>query len=356
MTAIIRHIANLGLLLSFVTLAVTGVMSFVLPFSITTARVHIVFGGLTGVLVLLHLATRLRYFTRIAKQSVTLKAKTKPQVPRWLVASIVVVWAGLLWVSFNGRQPATGLIALGFEARHKAEIFRAAPQTVYEQVADTNRIVSLSPQTGELVVDVQIEYRQPMDQQPAAAVWAETSRGRMIQTLFVDSALAYADEPVWHGRATPRHHILPIWRHGYTAINGIDPAGEADALTAATPMHSFSIENSLATEEGYFVICLEINAPADANAHYTDEHLGQPSVLYQTDRINLDDEQAYYLMYRTAHGGNALDSGERSYNFDGFTTGDDLIEKVLVHVVRPARDRAQGQEEGGAQEGGSGGD
>ncbi|MEM9346251.1 MAG: hypothetical protein AAGB26_06515 [Planctomycetota bacterium] len=44
MTQLIRHLANLGLLFAFATLAVTGVMSFVLPFSITTARVHIVFG------------------------------------------------------------------------------------------------------------------------------------------------------------------------------------------------------------------------------------------------------------------------------------------------------------------------
>ena len=60
MTQLIRHIANLGLLLSFTTLAVTGVMSFVLPFSITTTRVHIVFGLATLVLVGMHLAGRLR--------------------------------------------------------------------------------------------------------------------------------------------------------------------------------------------------------------------------------------------------------------------------------------------------------
>ena len=37
-----------------------------------------------------------------------------------LVASIVVVWAGLLAASFYGTRPATDLVALGHEARHAA--------------------------------------------------------------------------------------------------------------------------------------------------------------------------------------------------------------------------------------------
>nr|MBX2851360.1 hypothetical protein [Phycisphaeraceae bacterium] len=143
MKQLIRHIANLGLLLAFTTLAVTGVISFVLPFSITTARVHIVFGLLTLILVGLHLATRLDYFVRIARQSVDLKAAKKPQVPRWLVGSVVLAWAGLLAVSFYGARPAADLIAVGYEARHAAEIFRATPQTAYEKLGPDLRVATL---------------------------------------------------------------------------------------------------------------------------------------------------------------------------------------------------------------------
>ena len=39
-----RHIVNVGLLVIFLALGATGVMSFVRPFSITTAQVHIVAG------------------------------------------------------------------------------------------------------------------------------------------------------------------------------------------------------------------------------------------------------------------------------------------------------------------------
>jgi hypothetical protein len=336
MKQLIRHIANLGLLLAFTTLAVTGVMSFVLPFSIATARVHIVFGLVTLILVGMHLATRVDYFTRIAKQSVAIKTQKKRQVPRAVVGGIVAVWAGLLAVSFYGTRPATDLIATGYEARHAAEIFRASPQTAYEQVGDTIRLATLSSETGEVVIEVEVEYADPLTEQPAAAIWAQTTGvpGRMIQTLYVDRELAYSANPVWNGQAAPRHHILPIWRHQYRDINGVDPTGDIDAVTSATPDHSFSVEESLRAEDSEIVICLEFNLANDPNDAYPDAHLGQPSMLY-TALIDLSSEQSYYLMTRTAHGGGAEGDGQPRYDFEDITTAGGLIEKVLVRIERP---------------------
>lgn len=338
----IRHIANLGLLLSFATLAVTGVMSFVLPFSITTARVHLVFGLVTLVLVGMHLATRVSYFTRIARQSVDFKNKKKPQVPRWLVGAIVVVWCGLLAVAFYDVQPATGLVSVGYEARHKAEIFRAAPQTVYEQIGPTNRIASVSKDDpNQLVIYVEVEYRKGLARQPAAAVWAQTTGqpARMIETLFVDQAVAFSDKPMWNGKRTPRHHILPIWRFLYTDVNGKAPTGELDAVTSATPTHSFSVEDVLSSDQDEIVICLEFNAYGDTNEAYPDKHLGQPSVLY-TANVRIDDEQRYYFMNPLGFASDPTKNGEVRYFFQehGLTTAMGLVEKVIVRVERPGRE------------------
>ncbi|MEM6259620.1 MAG: DUF4405 domain-containing protein [Planctomycetota bacterium] len=337
MTQLIRHLANLGLLFAFTTLAVTGVMSFVLPFSMTTARVHIVFGLVTLILVGLHLSTRVGYFTRIIKQSADFKAKKRPQVPRWLLASVVIGWAGLLAVSFYGARPASDLIAVGYEARHAAEIFRASPETAYQQLGQTVRLATLSAEDGGVVIGVEVEYREDVDPQPAAAIWAQTTGvpGRMIETLYVDKAVAYSADPTWAGKTAPRHHILPVWRHQYRDINGVDPTGDIDAVTSATPEHSFSIEQSLQADEGEIVICLEFNAPGDTNDAYPDPHLGQPSVLY-TALIDLASDQDYYLMVLTAHGGGAESDGQPRYGFEELTTAKHLIEKVLVHVKRPA--------------------
>lgn len=315
-------------------------MSFVLPFSITTARVHIVFGVVTVVLVGMHLATRLDYFTRIARQSVAFKDKKNPQVPRGLVAAIVVVWAGLLAASIYNRQPVTGLIDVGYESRHKAEIFRADPKTVYEKVGPTNRVASVDSDPGALLISIEIEYAQPLDKQPAAAVWAQSggNDSKMIQTLFVDDAVAYSQNPKWNGKATPRHHILPIWRFRYSDVNGIDPTGETDALTQATPSHSFSIEQSIQGQDSAFIVCLEINAHGDTNDAYPDEHLGQPSVWY-TARVDPADNQRYYLMTLTAHGGGAEQGGLENYALDELTTAKAIVEKAIVEVRWPEPER-----------------
>lgn len=337
MKQLIRHIANLGLLLAFTTLAVTGVMSFVLPFSITTARVHIVFGLVTLILVGMHLATRLDYFARIARQSVELKAKKKRQVPRGLVVAILFVWGGLLAVSFYGTRPASDLIGAGYEARNAAEIFRASPRTAYEQVGPELSVAMLADDADKVLIKVEVEYRENFAKQPAAAIWAQTigQPPRMIQTLYVDRALAYSATPNWNGKATPRHHILPIWRHQYRDVNGVDPTGDTDAVTSATPNHSFSVEQTLRSDDAEFHLRLELNAHGDVNDAYPDPHLGQPSILYEA-WIDLTSDQAYYLMTRTAHGGGGAEvDGQANYNFDEITTAQDLIEKVVVKVTRP---------------------
>ncbi|MGB0767022.1 MAG: DUF4405 domain-containing protein [Phycisphaeraceae bacterium] len=336
MTQLIRHIANLGLLFAFATLAATGVMSFVLPFSIVTARVHIVFGLVTLVLVGMHLATRVGYFTRIAKQSFDLQTKKRPQVPRWLVAGVVIGWAGLLGVSFYGTRPASDLIAVGYEARHAAEIFRATPQTAHEKLGPKLRVATLGKTDDRVLIEVAVTYRDDLAEQPAAAIWAQSTGNdpKMIQTLFVDRDIAYSDTPAWNGKPTPRHHILPIWRHRYRDINGVDPTGDTSAMTSATPKHSFSIEQTLESDAEDFVLRFEFNAHGDANDAYPDPHLGQPSVLYEA-LIDLDSDQTHYLMTRTSHGGGAEGDGRPRYGFDGFTTATDLIELVLVRVDRP---------------------
>jgi len=327
----LRHIANLGLLFSFVTLAVTGVMSFVLPFSITTARAHIVFGLVTIILVGLHLATRLRYFTRIAKQSVQIKDKSKPQVPRWLVAGIVVVWAGLVAAAFYGTQPTTGLVDLGYEARRTAEILRTSPRIAYEHFEDQTRVVQLKPKEKAVLVEVQIDYNDQLTQRPAAAVWAQTTRGAMIQTLFLDEQLAYSETPNFGGKPARRVDILPVWRHCYTMVNGIDPNGEIDALTGATPKHNFSLSETLKSEADKVQIFLELNLPGDTDERWTDPQMGQPSVLYAA-LIDLTTDQRYYLMQPVGHGGGAADNGGMGYDLNELSSARHLVDKVLVEI------------------------
>lgn len=144
--------------------------------------------------------------------------------------------------------------------------------------------------------------------------------------------MAYSDQPVWSGKSTPRHHILPLWRHRYTLVSGIAPGGKVDAITSATPTHSFTLDDYLALGEGNaFVLCVEVNAPADPNEAYSDPHLGQPSLLY-TAYVEMDTSNPYALLELTGHGGGAEQSGAIQYDLGGFTTARELIDLLLVKV------------------------
>ncbi len=327
----LRHSVNIGLLFSFLTLAVTGIMSFVLPFAITTTRVHIVFGFATILLVGLHLATRLRYFSRIARESVQRSSRAKPQVPRWLLTAIAIGWTGLLYTSFYGTPPAANLVATGYEARNKAEILRTNGRTAFEHIGDETRVVQLKPNDKAVLVEVEIEYAKQLEQRPAVALWAETTRGAMIETLYIDERLAYADDLDWGGGPTSRNKILPIWRHRWTLLSGVAPGGEVDALTGATPKHSFSLSEHLETDADQVVVYLEINLPNDTDENWTDRQIGQPSVVYAAF-VDLTSNEKYHLMQLVGHGGGAESSGEIAYDVEALSSARSIVEMVLVRV------------------------
>lgn len=330
-----RHLVNFGLLFSFLTLAVTGVMAFVLPFSLATTRIHIVFGAATLVLVGLHLVERTDYFSR------KLFGKRKGRTPVW-VAAIAAVWAWLLASSLFGWWPAPALVEQGYEARHRAEIVRSSPMAGFLEKEGAHFAAREPGEEADAGVGLLLRWREGLERAPALAVWAETTTGTMIETIYLDESLAFSERPEWRGEATPRHHILPIWRHRYTMVSGIDPTGEVDAFTAATPTHSFSLEDYLQLgEEKEFVLCVELNAAGDPNEAWPDPHLGQPSLFY-TAFIEVDaagpesaggePRSPWSLLELTGHGGGAEESGAVQYDLEGVTTAADLLDLALARV------------------------
>ncbi len=321
-----RHVVNFGLLFSFLTLAVTGALAFWRPFSLVTTRVHIVFGAVTLVLVGLHLATRVGYFR---------KQITRPSskaVPRPLLIAMVVAWLLLLRLSLTDKAPASTLVAQSYESRQRSAIVRASSLVGLAQPNRSEMLLSRSPgKEANVAVSIAIRFREELPNLPALAVWAESTSGSMIETLHLSPELAYSEDPDWAGQTTPRHHILPLWRHRHTLVTGIDPEGNIDAMTGATQSHSFTLDRYLQLgEESSFVLCVEVNAANDPNNTYKDPHLGQPSLLY-TALVELDAEQRYTLLELTGHGGGAEENGAIQYDLEAFDSAKQLIDLVLAH-------------------------
>jgi hypothetical protein len=320
-----RHIVNFGLLFAFVTLAASGIMAFWLPFSIVTTRVHVVFGTATALLVALHLASRLPYFRS------QLVPGGRAKISKIALLAIIGVWGLLLAAAIDGWPPAEAVVAQGYEAQNRATIVRASPLVGFGEAIDSRRLVARVPGDGaDTKLSLFISFDETIPEPPTIAVWAESSTGSMIETLYIDPRVAYAEEPTWGGEKTPRVEILPIWRHRYTLVSGIDPHGEIDALTQPTPTHTFTLDDYLRLGDGKeFVLCVEVNVPGDSNESYPDAKLGQPSLLY-TAYIELDSTQPYSLLELTGHGAGSEKNGAIQYDLDHITTAKQIVDLLLA--------------------------
>ena len=322
-----NHIVNFGLLFSFITLVVSGVLRFIEPFSLVTTRIHIVFGLVTLVLVGCHLAGRLKYFKRF------LGPQGKQSLSKFRLAAICVVWIFLLWLALKGGTPTQGLLDLSYESRHRKIIVRSSPLAGNQPISGHTRVIARDAgEEGDVAVSLTLQMTKSLEQMPTVAVWAESSSGSMIETLYLDEALAFTEEPVWGGKSTSRHRILPIWRHRYTLVSGVNPKGELDAVSGATDSHRFTLDEYLVLgEDKSFVLCVEVNLPADPNEAYPDKHLGQPSLLY-TAYIEPDQKQRYVLLELTGHGGGAEKGGAIHYDFENVSSALDYVDLLLASV------------------------
>lgn len=324
-----RHLVNFGLLFCFGTLVASGAMAFFLPFSLVTTRVHILFGMATTILVGLHLSSRLPYFRG------QLFGRQKGKISPWTLLAVVATWALLLTASITGWTPTQKIVDQSYESRHRAQIVRSMPLSGFDELGTHRRMVARLPsESGAVALSLFVSFEPNIETVPAMAVWAESTNGSIIETLYLDPRLAYAEEPDWGGQHTKRSHILPIWRHRWTVVSGIDPNGQFDALTQPTPSHKFSLDNYLRLgQANEFVLCVEINTPGDPNETFTDPHVGQPSVLY-TAYVDVDSPQPYALLELTGHGGGAETSGAIQYDLDPITTARSIVDLLLVKAER----------------------
>lgn len=324
-----RHIVNFGLLFAFLALAITGVMAFSLPFSLSTTQIHIAAGLITLALVTLHLAGRLPYFRK------QLGSSKKTAISRGQVFAIAASAALVFFLAGAALPPLSWLVNQSYETRNRAHIVRSSPLTGFGEPSRTRKIVRRIPNEPKShALTLHLSLREDLESLPAIAVWAETTTGTMIETLYLQQSLAYSDKPVWEGLETQRNHILPLWRHRFTLVSGIKPDGSTDIVSGTTESHSYALDPYLIPgEDQKFIVSVEVNLPADPNENWPDKTTGQPSLLY-TAYVKLDEGQDYYLLELTGHGGGAEESGNIQYDLDSVTTAKEVADLFLLKVER----------------------
>ena len=170
--------------------------------------------------------------------------------------------------------------------------------------------------------------------------------GALIETFFVSEESAFAETVEWDGNERRRVDILPIWRHQFTLVSGVEPDGDIDTYSGATPEHSFSVERYIDEDPEGFYLSVEVNVPNDPNDFYhadqaetadgyTFPGVGQPSIYFSAF-IDPSEPKKYYLMEYVGHGGSSSQqSGDIYYDSSHITTARELIEKILVKIERP---------------------
>ncbi|WP_143313995.1 DUF4405 domain-containing protein [Colwellia sp. UCD-KL20] len=328
-----KHFNNFGLLISFLTLVVTGVMAYFLPFSLTTTRLHILFAVTTIGFISYHLWQKYSYFFKSLSRASSLTLK--------VLFLLVCLWVLFLAVGIQNLTPANYIIDLSYEGRHQREVLRMSSYSATEitenklytvRAVNPDKMGEVEPnQQAENNTALNIEVRLPniTKTKPAIAIWAESTSGSLIETLYISPELAYTDTPNWHGEEVSRDDILPVWRNKYTLVSGLNPLGEIDATTGATDSHSFSLENYFKSEAGEYVIFLEVNMPFDTNETWQDPHLGQPSVLYSA-YIEHGEKTTHAILELTGHSEGKASKGSIQYNFDTITSADELLQLGIV--------------------------
>jgi len=259
-----RHFVNLALVPFFLTLVVTGLMRFLLPFSLITTRIHIISGFAVLVLVGLHLISRMPYFKSILKSARKDNRKRKTISQKTLL-SIVGIWAFLFTASLWGFPPASQIIDVSYESRHRASIFRSDSKTVYKPVKEGMRLKRVTDSDASLLVqldwssnylNIYGQNSSPFSEsRPQIAIWAESDTGTLIETLFLSEESAFSETFEWADYPQRRVDILPIWRNRFTLTTGIAPdGGQATFFSGATPEHSFSVHNYLKTNSNSFYL------------------------------------------------------------------------------------------------------
>ena len=352
-----KHYVNFALLIAFGILTASALLRFFQPFSLLTTRVHIVFGTFVLLLVAAHLASRLRYFPQM------LRERRKSQNGLISQRLRLLLWPGitcgyLLIACVLSWWPVPQILSVGYEIKNRSIIFRPESRSVSRTLDQTKQIKRAAPQEASLLIDIEwgpeydpvAEFPTPFSEtRPQIAVWAETSVGSLIETFFVSEESAFSESFEWAGNERRRVDILPIWRHQFTLASGVEPDGDIDTYSGATPEHSFSIENYILEDPEGFYLSVEVNVPNDANEHYHSEQpedsegyslpgVGQPSVYYSA-YVDPTQEQKYFLMEYVGHGGSSSQqSGDIYYDSSQITTARKLIEKILVRIERPKQD------------------
>jgi hypothetical protein len=294
-----RRAVSLLAMLSFLVLAITGVMAFVQPFSLGIIGLHSLIGFLFIGLIALHVLNNQRPLLSY------LQSKTL-----WSCMTASAALTALFWwqpapiktiLSWSGNL---GPAMERFELSQDGMVFAYSPSTEYKMRLDVK--------TGTAF------HRSPP---PQVAIWLENQGGYHIKTLLEPQTAS--ETPYWAFK-----------RAGWEkAMRDAEELGEIDAVTSPTPNGSFDPADYIlprtAEESTPYSLLLEINQAGD----------DQASLVYAVTIDNAT-PTTYQLLELRGYpkkddpGDDGKETWGLYYIDESFTSALDLIDSALLTIER----------------------
>lgn len=294
-----RRTVSLLTALTFVVLAVTGVIAFVQPFSIAIVGLHALMGFVFVALVGLHVLNNSRPLTSYLRSR-----------SLWGTLIITTVLTLLFW-----WQPAPVKTMLGWSGNLGPAMERfvmSEDAMVFDYEPSPNYKMRLTVKTGPA-----FDVSPP----PQVAIWLENQGGYHIKTLLAPGNAA--EMPYW----TFKH---AGWEK---AKREAEELGEIDAVTSPTPNGSFDpADYILPPDQGDptpYSLNLEINQPGDDQAS-----------LVHSVTIDNTLPRTYQLLELRGYPKRKADTEQGKQTWDlyyvdeTFTTALDLIDSALLTIER----------------------
>ncbi len=309
-----RSVVSLFVFFSFIVLAVTGVLAFVLPFSIRIIGLHALIGFAFVVLIAFHV------FNNFRQISSYLKSRTA-----WAALVATLIWvAVLLWQP----APVRSVLRLSGNLGPAIDRFEVTDAGIrYQYVPDQRYRMDLNVRKGESF---------DANNRPNFAIWLENASHYHIKTLHTPNL------------STEASTSLPYWdfkRRGWeeakreAEASGKDLAEEleVDALSGATQNSSFDPADYIlpndAEESLPYRLLIEIDQADD----------GQASLVYG---VGIDNAypSAYQLLDLVGYPVRQEDDEEGKeewalyYVDERFDSALKLIDSALLTIERDSDD------------------
>ena len=338
-----RSIISIFMLFGFLTILMTGLLSYVLRYNQLLSAVHTVFGLLFVGYGIFHLKNNLKPLISYIK---------KPKIKRLSYFCFLLIPLIVIGVA-AGLPPFQTIVDIGYVLKEQKPIEREVTETIYTRITSKGRELSIDIKAGP-------HYSGPgykvmgvaTTSVPQMVVWIEDLDGNYIETLYVTKKASNSSyiKSLFATEVVRRPEALPHWSYsrGIESEDGLmAPSIDspvADAITGATPLSSFELRSVTMANVAKVVIKLEVNRSFDYNEVYHQNaypdnevysgsgNTAQPSLIYSTI-LDFEADQRYAFMELIGHGHYSGENGKIYTDMTGITTAKEIIQRIIIEKI-----------------------